>query len=579
MPRAQKESPVLWHLQPNPAKPTAVANAQAQNVVAGMMLTHGFQAELIAAEPDVKQPIAFAIDERGRLWVAEAYSYPQKQPEGQGKDRILIFEDVDGDGTFKKRTVFCEGLNLVSGMEVGFGGVWVGAAPQLLFIPKDQRRQSGQAAGAARRLWLSRTRTRRSTASAGARTAGSTATRASSPARGSGSQARPTTERVPLNAGVWRYHPVRHEFEIFAHGGSNQWGLDFNEAGDLFMTHCRSFWGGGGTTFVIRNAHFWNQANGGFAPFISNTGPDFAPDLKNYMPASARYDSGEGGAGKAGTTAIYGGHSHVGTMIYLGDNWPDIYRDHLFTNNLFGRQMNHQENVRQGSGYETLHAGYDLMFTPDEQYMAIDLQTGPDGAVYMIDWCDMQHCHTPEVERIDRTNGRIYRVSWAETYHPVKVDLGTQERHGARGPADASQRLVLSRGPPAPAGTGRDRQDRSSSDQLAQAAAATSPNYAHVLRALWTLHVIRALDEPTLAAALHHPDDRVRGWAIRLATEEGATLPADTLMSLATNDPSPTVRLALASAMPVLPADVCWNIGTALIGHHAEDAGDRSCRT
>ena len=131
-------------MQPNPAKPTAVANAEAQQVVAGMMLTHGFQAELIAAEPEVKQPIAFAIDERGRLWVAEAYSYPQKQPEGQGKDRILIFEDVDGDGTFKKRTVFIEGLNLVSGLEVGFGGVWVGAAPQLLFIPKDKTTRPGK---------------------------------------------------------------------------------------------------------------------------------------------------------------------------------------------------------------------------------------------------------------------------------------------------------------------------------------------------------------------------------------------------------------------------------------------------
>ncbi len=79
----QKESPVLKHLQPNPAKPTNVANAEAQKLVAGLMLTPGFQAELIAAEPDVKQPVAFAIDERGRLWVAEAFSYPN----GSRKDR------------------------------------------------------------------------------------------------------------------------------------------------------------------------------------------------------------------------------------------------------------------------------------------------------------------------------------------------------------------------------------------------------------------------------------------------------------------------------------------------------------
>ena len=96
-----------------------------------------FEVKLFAGEPDVKQPIGFCIDDRGRLWVAEAYTYPKCAPEGEGKDRIVIFEDVDGDGKFDKRTVFMEGLNLVSGIEVGFGGVWVGAAPYLMFIPHD----------------------------------------------------------------------------------------------------------------------------------------------------------------------------------------------------------------------------------------------------------------------------------------------------------------------------------------------------------------------------------------------------------------------------------------------------------
>ena len=80
------ESPVLWHLMPNPAKPTNVKNEAAQKLVADLKLQDGFQAELIAAEPDVKQPIAFCFDERGRIWVAEAFSYPNRQPEGQGKD-------------------------------------------------------------------------------------------------------------------------------------------------------------------------------------------------------------------------------------------------------------------------------------------------------------------------------------------------------------------------------------------------------------------------------------------------------------------------------------------------------------
>ena len=254
-----------------------------------MMLTAGFQAELIAAEPEVRQPIAFAFDERGRIWVAEAYSYPKKQPEGKGKDRILIFEDVDGNGTFKKRTVFIEGLNLVSGMEVGFGGVWVGAAPELLFIPKDKDDKAGKPQVLLDGWGYQDTH----------ETINSFCWGPDGWLYGNqgvfthsliGKPGTPPEQRLLLHSGVWRYHPVRHEFEIFAHGGSNQWGLDFNEAGHLFMTHCRSFWGGGGTTYVIRNGHFWNQSNGSYAPFISNSAPEFAPDLKNFMPASSRYD-------------------------------------------------------------------------------------------------------------------------------------------------------------------------------------------------------------------------------------------------------------------------------------------------
>src|SRR4029079_19665865 len=86
-------------------------------------------------EPRVRQRVATATDDRGRIWIAEAYEYPRRAEGDKGRDRILIFEDTDLNGPLDKRAVFYERLNLVSGMEVGFGGVWVGAAPYLLFIP------------------------------------------------------------------------------------------------------------------------------------------------------------------------------------------------------------------------------------------------------------------------------------------------------------------------------------------------------------------------------------------------------------------------------------------------------------
>ena len=127
------------------------AGLSAEQAVKEMTLPPGFSAKVFAAEPDVKQPIAFAIDDRGRLWVAEGCTYPRrtgappaddhaagsdrsKPTEAQakdilgGQDRVVVFDDTGGDGRFDRRTVFIEGLNLVSGLEVGFGGVWVGAA-------------------------------------------------------------------------------------------------------------------------------------------------------------------------------------------------------------------------------------------------------------------------------------------------------------------------------------------------------------------------------------------------------------------------------------------------------------------
>ncbi len=573
-----ESSPVLWHLGDNPAKPTTVANPAAQKLIAGMKLVAGFQAELLAAEPDLHQPVAFAFDDRGRIWVAEAFSYPNRQPEGKGKDRILIFEDKDGDGVYETKKTFIEGLNLVSGLEVGFGGVWVGAAPHLLFIPDANR---DDVPDGPPQVLLDGWGYQDTHETLNSFTWGPdgwlygchgvfTHSLVGKPGTNE-------TQRQKVRAAVWRYHPVRHEFEVFAQGGSNQWGLDFNSLGHLFMTHCRSFHGGGGTTYVMRNAHYWNQANTDYAPWISNRGTDFAPELKNFMMASARYDSGEGGAGKPGTTAVYGGHSHVGAMIYLGDNWPDIYRDHLFTHNLHGHQINHQINVPTGAAYETFHAGYDVLYAPDATYLPVDLQYGPDGAVYAVDWSDIQHCHNPRDEIWDRATGRLYRVSWAATYRPVKVDLdalsdtalAALHTHKNEWHVRVARRVLQAR-------AAHRAIDPAAVAALQAQAANKNLAVSDQLRALWTLHVTNTLDATGLAAALGHESDVVRAWAIQLGTERpnALAISAAKLTELATRDPSPAVRLAVASAVPALPLNQRWHVAAALAAH-GEDATDR----
>jgi putative membrane-bound dehydrogenase-like protein len=182
------------------------------------------------------------------LWVVEAYVYPRRHPapgpllpevEHKMGDKILIFEDTDGDGKFDKKTLFMEGLNLVSGIEVGFGGVWVGAAPYLLFIPHDEK--TDKPAGEPKIL-LDGWHYEDTHETLNAFTWGPdgwlygchgvfTHSRVGKPGT-------PDDQRVPINAGIWRYHPTKHVFEVFAHGTSNPWGLDYNANGDFFIEAC-----------------------------------------------------------------------------------------------------------------------------------------------------------------------------------------------------------------------------------------------------------------------------------------------------------------------------------------------------
>ncbi|HEU5118883.1 MAG TPA: PVC-type heme-binding CxxCH protein, partial [Isosphaeraceae bacterium] len=108
-----------------------------QKALDGLKLPDGFHATIFANEPDVRQPIAMTLDPRGRLWVAENYSYSESKIKFDRnlRDRIVIFDDTDHDGRFDKRTIFWDQGFRLSSIEVGFGGVWATAPPYLLFLP------------------------------------------------------------------------------------------------------------------------------------------------------------------------------------------------------------------------------------------------------------------------------------------------------------------------------------------------------------------------------------------------------------------------------------------------------------
>ena len=138
--------------------------------------------------------------------------------------------------------------------------------------------------------------------------------------------------------------------------------------------------------------------------------------------AGGRWQDSREGRGKHGEAG--GGHAHVGAMIYLGNNWPDQYRNGVFTCNIHGHRVNHDRLERSKSGYVARHEK-DFLTVDDTWFRGLELKYGPDGAVYLTDWYDTGECHETDADNAHRENGRIYKISYGKAA-AVKVDLSRE---------------------------------------------------------------------------------------------------------------------------------------------------------
>ncbi len=535
---AKHEEPKKWltgetHSQENYANGFSPADA-AKN----MKVPAGFEVDLIASEPDLVQPIAMCFDARGRLWVIEGLTYPQRAPEGEGKDRILILEDADQDGTFETRKVFLENVNLASGIEVGFGGVWIGAAPYLMFVPDKNRDDIPD--GKPEILldgwhWEDTHETLNSfTWGMDGWLYGAHGVFTHSLV---GKPGTPDNQRQPINAGVWRYHPTRHEFEVFAHGSSNPWGLDYNENGDWFVTACviphlyHIYQGGryfrqAGQHFdkyvyedaftIADHVHYGNGRYGGTNPFenVRNAGPQ-RPTVNAAI----------------NSLTLGGGHAHCGLAIYQGDAFPEEYRGRLFFHNLHGHRMVTEAVVKDGSGYVGQHRP-DFSYSGDNFQIGVSVRVGPDGAIYTSDWHDKQTCHNVTPEIWDRTDGRIFRIRYGSV-RPYKFDLWkkTDEElvglltHQNQFFVRQAQRILQER---AAEGTLKADEVRS----LAQTKFSKGVSSADVLRMIWMQFSCGLLKQEDLVSLFGHENDSVRSWAVYLLGDQPKLLKPTTLQAL-----------------------------------------------
>ena len=616
------EFPALY----NSERDTNAAPPSPSESLARLKLPPGFKATVFAAEPDVQNPIAMAWDARGRLWVAENYTYAEsgEKFDLHLRDRILIFEDADGDGHFDSRKVFTEEAQRLTSVEVGHGGVWALCPPQLLFFPDANgddvpdgpaevmldgfNVQPANYHNFANGLhwgpdgWLY--------GRCGCSAPGEVGPPGSAP-----------DQRIPLRGSLWRFHPQRKVFEAVAAGTMNPWGHDWNEHGEAFFVNTVS-------------GHLWHLIPGAHYATAHTIDPN--PRAYGLIDTHAdhwHFDTAKGWAvQREGLANDYGGgHSHIGAMIYLGDNWPAEFRGHLFTLNQHGRRANQEILERTGSGYVGKH-GKDEFIFGDAWFRGLEIGYGPDGGVFVLDWSDTGECH--ESTGVHRTSGRVYKITYGETKplpmrdltrlnarELVKLQLHPNEWFARKARLQLAERARVG------------GEVATAKWQLRELfARQTDP--VMKLRALWTLFGMGAADENFLRAQLRHPDEHVRTWAIRLLTD---AWPLDTVMSarppgvpsaraperrapprqvanlssrdgarrsggadqqtklesesdqslvtspptikeftrLAKSDSSALVRLALASTLQRLPAASRAGLAAPLLAH-AEDANDHN---
>ena len=329
----------------------------------------------------ITQPMAFCWDDRGRMWIAENRDMMGSGSGIQysGESRILILEDTDRDGDVDTRKVFMDGVVFPSALAVGFDGIWLGAPPNLLFIPDRDGDDKADMDVIEVLLsgwgildlhetlnsfhwgpdgWLYGLQGVFTPSSVG---------KPAGPSKIFQQNARyPDNfnyegEPIDLNGAVWRYHPTKKQFEVVAHGFSNPWGIDYNAKGQIFITNC-----------VI--PHLWHVVPGGI--YHRQAGSHFNQnaytDIKTI--GNHRHRSAHGGA-----------------RFYLSDAFPEEYTGQLFMGNIHEHAILIDSLEKNGSGFIG-HHGQDFLKANNAQFVGFSTEIGPEGAVYVLDWHDADIC-------------------------------------------------------------------------------------------------------------------------------------------------------------------------------------------
>ncbi|MFH1300002.1 MAG: PVC-type heme-binding CxxCH protein, partial [Planctomycetota bacterium] len=524
--------------------------------------------EQVLAEPDVKQPIFQNFDERGRMWVMNYLQYPY--PQGlkilskdkhhrsvydkvplapphheRGADKITIHEDTNGDGKYDQHKIFVDGLSIASSFVKGRGGVWVLNPPYLLFYPDQDNDDvpDGDPVVHLEGFGMEDTHSVVNSLRWGPdgwlySSQGSTV---------SGKVKKPgqkDNEAIQtLGQLIWRYHPEKKIYEIFAEGGGNAFGVEIDNKGRIYSGH------NGGNT---RGFHY-------------TQGSYYQKGFGKHGPLSNPYTFGYFQAMKHAKVPRFT-HNFI---IYEADTLPQKYWGHLFGVEPLQGRVVESEISADGSSYQTEDLQRPVA-TTDKRFRPVDIKVGPDGAIYFCDMYEHEIAHGQHYAgQVEKGDGRIYRLTAKDAKPLAPFDLGKKTSpeliavldHPNKWYRQQALRLF------------GDRKDASVIPALKQKLFETDGQSA--LEALWALNLSGGFDESVAEKALQHQDPFVRAWTIRLLCDENQ-VPAkigQQLIALALTEPHVQVRSQLASSSKRLPAETGLPIAFNLLSR-SEDLDD-----
>lgn len=549
-------------------KETAKGGLSPEEAMRKFQIADDLEIKQVLTEPIVRQPVSLNFDERGRMWVVQYLQYPNpaglkllsrdnywrnvydKVPPApphhfRGKDKITIHEDTDGDGIYDRHKTFVDGLNIVTAVTKGRGGVWVLNPPYLLFYPDKNNDDipDGDPVVHLSGFGLEDTHSVVNSLCWGPdgwlyAAQGSTV---SAQVRVSGKEKDPPQHSIGQL--IWRYHPETKRYEIFAEGGGNAFGVEIDRKGRVYSGH------NGGNT---RGFHY--VQGGYYQKGFSKHGPISNPYSYGYFPAIKHPQVPR--------------FTHTFT-IYDGKHLPSFYQGKLLGISPMLNYVVCSDISSDGSSFQTKDLNFPVR-TNDTWFRPVDIKHGPDGAIYIADWYDGQVNHYRNHEgQMDARNGRIYRLARKGAgAHPLpdlskksSKELALLLNDENRWVRRTALRLL------------GDRKDRESIPFLRNTCLESSGQLA--LENLWALHLSGGFDEAFAMKSLEHSDPHVRLWTVRLLGDRGKIdkLLSQKIERMAQTEKNIEVRSQMACSARRFPAEIGLPILAQLMTH-GEDVND-----